>query len=417
MGERDLTHQLPEEFSQPDYTGDTIANVPATAAALMDVPFAGLPPLAADKWQPLAGRVKRVILFVIDAWGWNLLHKDREALGGWVERADIVGQITSIFPSTTVAALSSLWTGYGPAQHGLVGLELFMPDYGTITQFLKFTPAFGSYPDALVDAGLKPEAFLDVPGFAKQLAQSGVETHAFKGREIIDSALSKMHGRGVTGNYGAVTVTDMCIQMRQVLEEKAGRPLFMSGYWPSVDTLSHIYGWDHEIVAAEARVIWQQLMTELMDKLSPAARRDTAVFVLADHGQVVTPPAQRVLFSDHPELERMMFMRPAGEPRTVYLYARHGRTQDIIHYINENLRQAMTAVAAQDALAAGWLGPSPHAPAAVDRVGDVIVTMRDGYVLLTEKERKWADKMKGRHGGMTHAEMQVPWLGFHLEGW
>jgi hypothetical protein len=50
------------------------------------------------------------------------------------------------------------------------------------------------------------------------------------------------------------------------------------------------------------------------------------------------------------------------------------------------------------------------------RVGDVIVTMRQGYVLLTPQERDKTDKMQGRHGGMTLAEMQVPWLGFRLDG-
>ncbi len=417
MIDRSVTIQFPDEFSWPDYVGGAIANVPATAASLLNVPFQGLPPLSTALWQPIAPGVKRVVLFVIDAWGWNLLHRHRAELAPWVEKADIVAQISSVFPSTTVAALSSLWTGSSPAQHGLVGLRMFMPEYGAITQFLKFTPVFGSYPDALIKAGMKPEDFLHTPGLAQQLAQAGVETHAFKGREIIDSALSKMHGRGVAGNHGASTVTDMCVQMRLLLEEKPGQPMFVSGYWPSVDTLSHIYGWDHEIVAAEVGAIWQQLATEFLDKLSPTARKDTVLFVLADHGQVVTPPEQRVYLSEHPDLEAMLFMRPAGEPRTAYLYAKHGRTQEIIAYINDNLGRAMTAVSAQEALAAGLFGPAPHAPGAAARIGDVIATMRDGYVLLTEKDRKKADKMKGRHGGMTHAEMQVPWLGFHLEGW
>ena len=189
MIDQSLTIQFSDEFSWPDYAGGTIANVPATAASLLNVPFQGLPPLPAAQGQPSAPGIKRVVLFVIDAWGWNLLCRDRAELEQWVEKADIATQISSIFPSTTVAALSSLWTGSSPAQHGLVGLRLFMPEYGSITQFLKFTPAFGSYPDALIKAGMKPETFLHTPGFAQQLAQAGVETHAFKGRAIIDSAL------------------------------------------------------------------------------------------------------------------------------------------------------------------------------------------------------------------------------------
>lgn len=126
---------LPEEFVPPDYTSSTIGNVPATVAALLGVPFTGLRPLPPALWQPL-GQVRRVVLLIIDAFGWNLLQKERHHLPELVNRAAIRGQITSVFPSTTVAALSSFWTGLGPAQHGMVGLNLFMPQYAVTMQTL-----------------------------------------------------------------------------------------------------------------------------------------------------------------------------------------------------------------------------------------------------------------------------------------
>lgn len=410
-----LLVNLPADFLPPDYDGGSIANVPATVAALLEVPFAGLPPLRTELWQSLAG-VKRVVLLLVDAWGWNLLEQERENLAGLLGETAVSASITSIFPSTTVAALSSVWTGAAPAQHGLVGLRLFMPDYAVITQMLHFTPTFGKYPDALIEAGLDPETFLAVPGFAEQLAAAGVDSYAFKGRDIVNSALSQMHDRGVTADFGVSSLADLFVQMRQLLEAKAGEKLFINAYWPVVDTLSHIYGWDKEPVAAELRAVLLLLQKELLDKLSPAARRNTAVFIMADHGQVVTPKAQRIHLEEHPQLQEMLLMRPAGEPRTAYLYAKHGRQADILQYIREELSHAMVAFPAQEALESGLLGPPPYAPRTLERIGDVIVTMRQGYVLLTPPERKKADRMHGRHGGMTEAEMRVPWLGFRLDG-
>lgn len=404
----------PAEFLRPDYDGGSIANVPGTVAALLDVPFAGLPPLHDELWRPLAG-VKRVVVLLVDAWGWNLLAQEQESLVGLLGSTAISGSITSVFPSTTVAALSSVWTGTAPAQHGLVGLRLFMPDYAVITQMLHFTPTFGKYPDALIEAGLEPETFLAVPGFAEQLTAVGVPSYAFKGRGIVDSALSKMHDRGITADYGVSSLADMFVRVRQLLEAKAGEKLFINAYWPIIDTLSHIYGWNKEPVAAELRAVIMLLKAELLDRLSLAARRDTAVFLMADHGQAITPKEQRIYLDEHPRLQEMLLMRPAGEPRTVYLYAKHGRQADVLRYINEGLCQAMVAFPAEAALAAGLLGPLPHAAQTAERVGDVIVTMRQGYVLLTPPEREKADKMQGRHGGMTRDEMQVPWLGFRLD--
>lgn len=407
---------LPDEFVRPAYDGRSIANIPATVAALLDVPFAGLPALHEPLWRPLAGGVKRVITLLIDSLGWNLVEKGRPYLQPLLDEAAVVTQLTSIFPSTTVAALSSLWTGVAPAQHGLVGLSLFFPKYAVTGQLLDFSPVFGRYPDSLVEAGLEPETFLQAPGFAQQLAAADVRTYAWKGREIVHSVLSRMHGRGVAHSHGVITFADMLVQMQQVLEETAGEQLYLSAYWPTVDTISHRRSWDAPHTRAELRALTVQLQELFLARLTPAAREGTVLLLFADHGQVLTLPEQQIYLEDHPELERMLFMRPAGEPRVPYLYVKHGFQSAARDYINTRLAHAMVAWSREEVLAAGLLGPEPHAPQTAERVGDVVAMMRDGYVLLATRaaEQEWANKMLGRHGSLTTGEMTVPLLGFRL---
>ncbi len=405
-----------DEFVWPNYVDGSIANVPATVAALLGVPFKGLPPLRDECWRPLGNDVKRVVVLIVDAMGWNLLQSEKESLEGLLGRTAVISTLTSIFPSTTAAALSSFWTGTAPAQHSLIGLRLFFPEHATAAQMLSFTPLFGKYPDALIDAGLSPDVFLQTPGFAEQLQQSGIPTYSFKGVEIVDSALSKMHGRGVEHSIGIQSVADMLVQIRQTLEDNPGKPMYINGYWPSIDSLSHIHTWQGASVRAELRAIFAQLQRELLDVLSRAAAKDTALFIVADHGQALTPASQHIALDDHPTLKQMLFMRPIGEPRVAYLYVKHGQQKNVIEYINQHLSHAMVAVDADDALTAGLFGPKPFAPNIKERVGDVVVIMRKGYVLLTSKETKKAGKLIGRHGSMTQAEMEVPWLGFRLDG-
>lgn len=407
---------VPGEFTLPVYEGGSIANVPGTVARLLGVPFAGLPSLPDSFWRPLGENIRRVVLLTLDGFGWNLFQARQDLVTAVSQKATITQQLTSIFPSTTVAALSSLWTGAAPAQHGLVGLRLFFPDYAVSAGMLDFSPLFYKAQDALVEAGLDPKTFLQHPGVGEQLAAGGVPTYAFKGREIVDSALSQMHGRGVAESFGAITFAEMLVQMREFLDKHAGERLFLNAYWPSIDTLSHYHTWQGTAVSAELRAIFAQLQTDFLDALTEAARQDTAFFLVADHGQELTPVSHQIFLSEHPQLEKMLFMRPTGEPRVLYLYARHGCQQEIIDYINKNLGYAMTAVSTQIALQAGLFGPD-HAANITDRLGDVVVMMRGGYTLFSEAERDKAHRMIGRHGGMTHAEMQVPWLGFRLDGW
>ena len=412
-----MSMELPGEFTRPLYKNGSIANIPATVASLLDVPFAGLGALRGELWQPLAGGVKRVVVLVVDAMGWNLLEKERPFLTPFLNRAHITGQLTSVFPSTTVAALSSIWTGAAPAQHGLVGLRMFFPEYATVGQMLKLSPALGTYPDALVKAGLDPKTFLHTLGVGEQLAEAGVATHAYKGRHIVESALSRMHGRGVAGNHGVISFADMLVQMRELLESERETPLYLNGYWSPVDSLSHAYGWTGTAVSAELHTILYQIETQFINALSPEARKGTLLFITADHGQVVTPPEKKIFVEDHPQLQEMLLMRPFGEPRVVYLYVKQGKVETAVDYINTHLSHAMIAWRTDQALAAGLLGAKPHAPQSASRMGDIMVTMRDDYALLPERPDK--DKkpfeFRGRHGGMTQAEMTVPWLGFRLD--
>ncbi len=411
-----LNIALPEAFVLPNYRDGSIANVPATVAALLGVPFAGLPALPGALWRPLGSEIKRVVLLTLDGFGWNLFQARQELVTAVSQKATITSQLTSIFPSTTVAALSSLWTGSAPAQHGLVGLRIFFPEYAVSAGMLDFSPLFYKAQDALVDAGLDPKTFLRRPGVGEQLAASGIPTFAFKGYEIVDSVLSQMHGRGVAESFGVISLAEMLVGIRELLDKRAGERLFINAYWPTIDSLSHYHTWQGTAVAAEVRAIFNQLQTEFFDALTDAARQDTAFFIVADHGQELTPLSQQIFLSDHPELEQMLFMRPTGEPRVVYLYTKHGCQQAVIDYVNTKLGGAMTAVSTQDALQAGLFGPDNFAPNVADRLGDVVLIMREGYSLFSEAERPKAHKMIGRHGGMSHAEMQVPWLGFRLDG-
>ena len=410
-----MTILLPEEFVAPDYAGGSIANVPATVAGWLGVPFDGLPPLHAALHGPLPGRVRRVVLLLIDGMGQNLVPVVEEAYPQLLARAAIRGQLTSIFPSTTVAALSSLWTGVAPAQHGLLGLRLFFPELATQGQMIKMSPEFIAEADALIPAGIEPTNFLDHPGVAEQLAAARIPTYSFKGREIVRSALSKMHGRGAKHQFGIVSAADMFVQIARLLEEKPGKPVFASAYWPAVDSLSHYHGYDSPNTAAELRAVLDLLLREFWERLSPAARRDTLLCVLADHGQINTPAGQRIFLADHPALQAGLLMYPAGEPRTAYLYARQGQAQAVLAYIQAHLSHAMVAYPAGEALDAGLFGPPPYSPRTPERLGDLVVVMRDGYALLTEQESQFMVNLIGRHGGMSAAEMLVPWWVFPLD--
>ena len=409
---------LPPEFIIPDYgagrpMGTTIANVPATIARLFDVPFNGLPPLPESHWRPL-GNPKRVVLLILDALGRNLLEEHPHHWAAVRGRAAVDKIITSVFPSTTVTCLSSLWTGHAPSQHALVSLFMLFPEYATVGQMLGLSPRFGDYPDALVEAGLKPEEFLPVPSLPQQLAQHDIPTHSFKPKSIIQSALSKMHDRGVKKQHGSVSFADLLGQITAVLEEEPSAPLFLSGYWPTIDTLSHAYTPHHPIVEAELQTLFYQIEQFLLRPLSPSARQDTVLLIVADHGQIpYTTP--HVAVPTDPALQDLLLFRGAGEARAPYLYARQGQQEALLAYLRQRYEKELFAFPSAELLEMGLFGPPPYPPELSRRLGDVIALMRDGRLWLNDaKDDYLTTKFRAMHGGLTAAEMFVPWLGVPL---
>src|SRR6059058_1358091 len=65
---------------------------------------------------------RQVVLLVLDGLGWGQL-KDRPALAPTLSHM-AGGPITSVVPTTTAVALTSITTGLPPAAHGVVGYRV-----------------------------------------------------------------------------------------------------------------------------------------------------------------------------------------------------------------------------------------------------------------------------------------------------
>lgn len=405
----------------PDYgdgerPGRTIANIGSTIAKLFDISFTGLPPLPKGHFRPLLdqGPVERVVLIVIDAMGKNLLTDD-PLLNSINKQAVVSETITSVFPSTTVNALSSIWTGHAPAQHGLVGLRLLDRDFNAVNFMINLHPLYLRQRDAMVEAGFEPETFLAVPGIAEQFAAAGIPTVDIKGREIIHSALSRMHGRGVVEKLGIVSFPEMMWQVKNQLETKSG-PLFTVAYWPNVDTLSHLHGPHHEAVKLEMLSCLREIKRTVLDGLSKEKRKGTVVLVTADHGQVPLKPSLHQKIHHHPEINDLLLLNAAGGNRVPYWYVKQGLVEETKTKLENEFGHLLKAYTRQEIIDTGWYGPGPHAPKFAERLGDLNMLMADGVLMIDPTDNEVARFLRaGSHGGLTADEMQVPFLGFRLD--
>jgi len=410
---------LPPEFVVPHYRGCSIVNL-ATSLAQIYGAQTDRTPLDPEYLGPMLPGVRLAVLVIVDALGYQMLRgaysaNRRNGFRRLLQSGGRLAPLTSVFPSTTTAALTSLWTGYTPAEHGFVGYQLFLREYGARANMISFSPAATQNQgrSQLVEAGLQPEKFLPVPTLPETLAAQDVPVYNLLEQPYVSSALGRTQFRGVRASRGIVTSSDFWVEMRRWLEELKGQRALLMAYWSAVDMLGHVYGPQSDSIAAEIDNLGYSFEHELWDRLSPAARRGALFVLTADHGMAPSPPEQALFLKQHPELNDNLVLSYTGDARAAYLHCRQGKVEAVRQYFETRFPDQFFVLDSQAALAAGLFGPGLPSPETQHRIGDLTVLSRGGASLCDRKERP---KELGRHGGLLAEEMLVPLLAGRLDG-
>jgi hypothetical protein len=414
--------RLPEHFVLPHYDSYSIANVAPTVARILGVELEGAAPsLPADVWSEPGADVRCVLLIVLDATGYLQLRRYLAEEGSVFSALADAGSLlplTSVFPSTTVSALTTLWTGRTPLGHGFLGTKLLLPEEGVLANMLKMAPAAYSGGGPLEKWGWDPERFVTAPSLGEQLSAAGVDSVAHTRFSFIGSSLTNIFLRGVKQVRGYVGLSDLWLNLRRGLTERsADQRLFVDAYWGGIDNVAHVYGPEGAYLPSALRHMARSFEEDFLGQLPRKAREGTLLILTADHGQIATPPERVVRLPDHPTLQETLLLPPAGESRAAYLYVRPGQQDTLRAYVEEHLAEHFVLLETEHALEAGLFGPiealSPHLRV---RLGDMLLIAKDESRLSTRKrEDKGGIGLRGHHGSLTAEEMLVPLLVARLD--
>ena len=407
--------RLGEELVQPHYGGYSILNAPTSICGWLGAPPIGTAPLAAQITGTLADEYQNVILILMDALSLERFTRWIEAglLPEWnnlIQRG-VFAPLTSITPSTTAAALTSLWTGSGAAEHGIVGYEMWLKEYGMVVNSILHSPmSFKGEAGSLTKAGFDPETFIRPALLGSHLSKHGVKAHAFQHHNISGSGLSRMLLQDVN-LQPFHTQSDLWVNARRVLEENPDQRKYIWIYWGEVDYLSHNYGPDDERVVSELSRFSSTMEELFLNKMSHAARKNTLLVLMADHGQIKSQPDPHYDLSNHPNLVRRLHIMPTGENRLASLYPRPGQSEAVREYIERTWPHQFTFLDPSFAVECGLFGPGELHPRLFDRLGDLIVISRGGSYLWWSPV---SDHLLGRHGGLSGDEMLGPFVAAEL---
>jgi predicted AlkP superfamily pyrophosphatase or phosphodiesterase len=355
----------------PQYSG---ANVRGIVPALLAPRGVPLPP-----WMPALASAPQTVLLVLDGLGWEQLQQRRHLCPTIASMAG--DAITTVAPSTTATALSSITTGLTPAEHGLIGYRFDVG--GEILNVLRW---HGDKSD--LRRSFPPRDMQPVTPFL------GESPPVIGKAELEGSAFTEAHLRN-TRLMGWRVASAIAVEVGRQLDRGER---FVYAYYDGVDKTAHERGfgpfYDAEL----------QMVDGIVAQVLAAMPAEATLLITADHGQVQI--GDNVIRPD-PALLAMVRIQ-SGEGRFRWFHARHGSQRELLETARDLYAEQAWVVDRDQVIDEGWFGPAISAPVAA-RLGDVALVAREPVTFFDPAD-SGPYELICRHGSLTAAEMLVPLL-------
>lgn len=360
--------------------------LPAYGQACIDglVPALLAQPGKRPCWLPEQAReAAQVVLLVVDGLGWHQL-RDRASLAPALSRLE-GGPITSVVPTTTATALSSLVLGCAPAAHGMVGYRVRVdgPSGEEVLNVLRWRTQSGD-----ARTFVPPSTFQSKPAFGGRSIP--VVTHA----EFSGSGFTVAHLAGCR-LVGWTLASTLVVEVRRLLAEGEA---FVYAYYDGIDKIAHQFGleehYDAELVATD----------RLVADLAVCLPHGAALVVTADHGQVSVGSAAVAI--DPAVMAHTSLL--SGEGRFRWLHAHPGQIDEAAAAARSCYGGEAWIHTVEEVEALGWFGGSLSREGRA-RLGDVAVVPYRPVAYLDPAE-SGEHRLVCRHGSLTADEMHVPLL-------
>ena len=288
-------------FLYPQYNGYSLYNVIPTIFNLLEIKNTKTPlSLDLEKYK---NKKNKIVFFLVDGLGFNQYKKLLNKIDflKTLSAKGLVYPITSGFPSTTSASLTTIATGLTPQEHGLFEWNLYMEELGEIIQTLPFS-SLGktARADSLLRKGVRPELLINKPTIHEALEKEKIQSYVFHSQSVSKSVYS-MVSTGTAERISYRYLSDLIVGLRKSIVAEEG-PAFFYIYWSGIDSQGHKFRPDSEEYSVEAKIFFDSLGKEFFAHLEKEKVKNTLFLMTSDHGQVPVDPKKTIYLNDDKKL-------------------------------------------------------------------------------------------------------------------
>ncbi|MEJ2126577.1 MAG: alkaline phosphatase family protein [Candidatus Bathyarchaeota archaeon] len=400
-------------FLYPHYDQDCICNIPGTILDLFEVNHK-LTTLPMDLNTEVDG-VDKVVLFVLDGFGYDQFlryNKEQKFLSSLAKRSEVF-PLTSIFPSQTTNALTTLNTGLTPQEHGLFEYYIYIKEVDRIVNTLRFEPLGSRIRNELLEKGYSPDILFNGTTIQTKLKEAGIKSFTHIYASYAYSHYSKLLFQDSTF-IPSLKSSDLIVTLKKKLEKTRG-PAYFFVHLSNLDTISHEYGPKSYEYGAELSAISYLMNKELIQKIDLQTAKETLILLTADHGGVNIVPEDTTYLNGFSGVINNLqkgksenIILPTGSARDVFLHVKPDKLAGTQELLLEIIGNKAKIVETKQAINDGLFGHGKVGKQFVDRAGNLLI-------LPYDKETVWFEHFKnikynpiGQHGGLSQEEMIVP---------
>lgn len=337
----------------------------------------------------LEKKYRNIVFLVFDGMGEHIL-KNISPNGYFTENK--IDCVTSVYPSTTTAALTTYYAGKPPYETGWIAWSQYFKEYGRAIDMLPHTESYLKQSISNARINVFDKVVNYIPVF-EQIEKASPNVRAF---EVMPKYSDRRSRRTISADN-----IDEIVENIEVLCDLPGENFIMA-YSDKPDGLLHKFGTDSD-EAKEYVLEAERKIKELEEKLSD----DTILIISADHGHKNIEKSYSLL--EYPEIMECLYMPISLESRVVGFWVKENMKKEFEERFNNICGDDFWLMTTEEFLDKHFLGYGKKHPKIDEFLGNYVALSTSNSIIVVETFLVEGKPVKkSTHCGLTKEEMEVP---------